>query len=423
MSFRSFFRSHSKALGSFGAMQIMQLLLPLLALPWLARMLGPDVFGLLMYFCLFPPLIAMFMDWGLAVGGGRKAAGCRGDHNRLARLLAAVLTAKIILCIACIALCACIAPALPHAAEYPLAYALAVTAGIARGMNPSWFFQGAGYGLPRMAAWDAGASLGALILVFGCIHQPETWQLYLLFITLCKSLAYGYLLFTLCFQYRPQLRIKEGMNALLRTAALFGSAFSLMFCYNGGQIVLGYFLPEQDMGIIAACMKMLRALASLVFPFTQTLFPELCIWRKECAEKARNAARISLAASALAACCAVALATILAPWLIKLALGTAYIAAAPVLRFMLTATPFMVCNNVLACQILVPHGKEKAQLSIQVFCAFLVLPLAALLAVQMGLLGGAILPLCCEMAMTTGFLFSIWRLCPEALFKSSSCHF
>lgn len=395
-------------------MQAMQLVLPLLALPWLARILGPHAFGMLMYLCLLPPLVALLMDWGLSLGGSREAAKLRGKHEELATLLGSVLSGKAILALVCIIFCLCLVPFLPYGVSYPGAYALAVGAGIARGMNPVWFFQGAGYGLPRMAAYDTTASLLSLGLVFYCIRQPDEWPLYLLFIALCKGLAYGIVLWHLVRQYRPRISFPAGIAMLRKTAAFFGSAFSLMFCYNGSQLVLGWFLPAAEMGIVAAVMKMIRALASLLAPVTQTLFPELCIWQRVAPARARSVLRLSLAFTFLGACCAAALAAAAAPWLMETAMGKNYQNAAPVLQIMLMAVPLMACNNVLAIQALAPLGQENAQLVVQSCCACLSLPIAAALGYWGGLHEAAFLPVCCESLMLAGFALAIWRRAPDA---------
>lgn len=399
-----------RVLGSFGAIQIMQLLLPLLALPWLGRILGPEAFGLLMYLCLLPPLVALLMDWGLAYGGSRKAAHLRGDKTGLAELLGAALATKIILALICALLALCLWPVLPHARSFPLAYSLAIMAGMMRGLSPAWFYQGIGVGMPRVAAWDAGASFVTLALVILLIRSSEQWSDYLAFLAITKGIAYGWLTFGLCREYRPNLSWCKALSLIKHTTAFFGSAFSLMICYNGGQLCLGLFLSAADMGMIVAVNKMLRALASLINPFTQTLFPELCILHKADPHRCFYILRWSVCLAAIASLACTALVWLLASFLIKIALGTQYGPAASVLRIAILAAPFMVCNNVLANQGLAPFGKEKAQLGIQAGCALLSFPLAALLGTAWGLTGGAFLPVCLEAAMSAAFTIAVIKL-------------
>lgn len=412
----AFFRRQRQAFCSFAAIQAMQLLLPLLALPWLARILGPDSFGLLMYFCLIPPLVALFMDWGLTVGGSRDASALRGNRISLSRLLGAVLSARLILFIICLGLCAALYPFLPYVAFCPLAYMAAVLAGVARGSSPAWFFQGAGFGMPVMAAFDVGASCATLLLVFTFIHSPADWQLYLFFLVSTRAAAYGCLTAWLCCKFQPQLDFGSGYRLIRRTAPLFVSAFALMLCYNGSQLILGCYLSTGSMGIIAAVTKMLRAFASLINPFSQTLFPEICILRQKSPAHTRKLLRWSLLLSFLAASLGAALVWLAAPVLIAIALGAKYRIAGETLRIAICAAPLLICNNILANQILVPFGQERRQAVMLGLCAAASAPIAAFLGCCWGITGGAILPVCLELLILTGFMLLIHQFCPQALF-------
>lgn len=406
---------HGRAFFSFGLIQANQILLPLLALPWLARVLGPDAFGLLMYMCLIPPLVALFMDWGLAPGGGRRAARLRGQNESLGELLGAALVAKLLLGSACVLICAALLPVLPHASDYPLAYAGAVCAGMARGLNPVWFFQGAGFGMPLVAAFDTISSCFALALVFIFIRSPDSWPLYLLFLPLAKGLAYGWLTFGLCRRFRPVFSYRAAKELLRATSALFGASFALMLCYNGGQLVLGAYLSASAMGAIGAANKILRAFASLINPFTQTLFPEICILAQKGARRATVILRWSLALTAICGVLCSALAWLATPFLIDLALGAGYGDAALALRIALCAAPLMFVNNALANQILIPFGQELAQMRTLAACAVLTAPLAAGLGYFYGLRGGAFLPVCIEALIAAGFCAAVIKKCPQAL--------
>lgn len=413
----AFLSRHCQALCSFGAIQAMQLLLPLLALPWLARILGPDAFGLLMYLCLIPPLVALLVDWGLALGGGRAASKLRGDTEGLSRLLGSVLSARLILFVFCLCICAALFPFLPYVRSHPLAYAAAVLAGMARGSSPAWFFQGIGSGMPLMAAFDVCASCATLLLVVFFIHSPDDWQLYLFFLFATRVLAYGWLTLNLCRKFRPRLTASSGWMQIWQSAPLFVSAFVLMLCYNGSQLILGYYLAAEAMGIIAAVAKMLRAFGSLINPFSQTLFPEICILRRKSPAQTRRILRSSLFLSLLAAILGSALVWCSAPLLIAIALGPQYELAAKVLRIAICAAPVMICNNIISNQILVPFGQERRQYLILACSAFASAPLAAWLGGRWGITGAAALPVCVETLILAGFMLAIYCFCPQALFE------
>lgn len=409
---------HLKTFSSFGAMQAMQMLTPLLALPWLARILGAEAFGKLLYMCLFPPLVALFMDWGLSVGGTREAARHRDNISEQGILLGKFFSAKIILTIILCIISLFFYFLLPAENSNLGAFIMAIGAGVARSLNPIWFFQGIGKGVPLAAVADIMASANALLLTFLFIRSSSAWPLYLLFLMASKTVAAFYLLRKLWREYKPYLNFINGMKLLASTSPFFGSSFAIMVIYNGTQLILGYVLTDAAIGILGACNKILRAVASLINPFAQTIFPEICRQARVNPLASRKTVWISLITALPLACLCALILSGLAPFIISVALGKEYAQAAPVLQIMFAALPFMACNNILATQIMAPHEQEKRQFRLTSVCAIISLPLAAGMGSIMGIDGGAWLPVLLEGAISCGYFWLIWKYCPYALFSN-----
>ena len=414
---RSLFLPHLATFISFSAIQAAQLLLPLLALPWLARVLEPEAFGLLMYMSVISVIIGLIMDWGFALGAVRKAAASRGREGALADLLGQVLSAKILLMAACLGGSLALLPLLPHASAHPGAYGIAVLAGLSRGVNPTWFFQGIGEGMRRMACWDVCSSALVLVLTFVCVHAAVDWPRYLMLTAFCKGLAYLWLTMGLTRRYRISLSLIEGWRALRRTKILFASVLSALIYNNGAQLVLGFFLSPAQMGMLVATDKIVRAVVSVSNPVTQTLFPEICALRGAQSGQAARMLRWSLAGTVLVMLCATALVWLFAPLLVRIALGPAYSGTVPVLRVMAFLVPILACNFELGTQTLVSFGQEKALTITQAVAGALSLPAAAFLGHYWGLTGGACLPLLVEGGIFFGLAWSVLRLCPSAFFS------
>ena len=414
---RSLFLPHLATFISFSAIQAAQLLLPLLALPWLARVLEPEAFGLLMYMSVISVIIGLIMDWGFALGAVRKAAASRGQERALADLLGQVLSAKILLMAGCLLGSLALLPLLPHASAHPGAYGIAVLAGLGRGANPTWFFQGIGEGMRRMACWDVCSSALVLVLTFVCVHAAVDWPRYLMLTAFCKGLAYLWLTMGLTRRYRISLSLIEGWRALRRTKILFASVLSALIYNNGAQLVLGFFLSPAQMGMLVATDKIVRAVVSVSNPVTQTLFPEICALRGAQSGQAARMLRWSLAGTVLVMLCATALVWLFAPLLVRIALGLAYSGTVPVLRVMAFLVPILACNFVLGTQTLVSFGQEKALTITQAVAGALSLPAAAFLGHYWGLTGGACLPLLVEGGIFFGLAWSVLRLCPSAFFS------
>lgn len=398
-----------RALFSFGSMHIVSLLIPLLAFPWLGRVLEPAHFGLLMYMCLFPPFLTLLVEWGFPLGGARLAARCRGDNQALCKLLGEVVTAKLILSIVAFNLSIALIPFFPYAREWPQAFLMAVIAGIAKAMSPLWFYQGTGQKLPILACWDMGFSFLALAMVFIFIHEPEQWMLYLLFTGLCRLASNAGLTCLLWRKYPFKIKLEGSLRIIRETTALFGALFFSNVYHYCFQLVLGYFLLASEMGIIVALDKMLRALIGLLNPFTQALFPEVCILHDKDPRSAWRILRLALLATFLASSLAAFMVWLLAPWLTRLALGSAYQAAPEILRIMLFSVPPAACSKILGSQAMVPFGHDKIQALICAWVSLLSIPLSAALACWKGMAGGAFVPLCVESALCIAFLYFILK--------------
>lgn len=410
------FARRGHTLFSFGAIHAAQMLTPLLAIPWLGRALGPECFGLLMYMCLIPPIVALFMDWGLTAGAARILVKCRERPARISLLASYLFSAKLLLALCILAaslLALCI---IPHAASWPGAYFLAVALGLCRGLAPLWYYQGMGRNAGQMALPDVCASFIGLALVFIFIRKPGHWPLYLL-ILLCARLApNAWLNWRIWRKYRPTINLRAGLAMLGKTRTLFGGALSAMICASGSQLVLGFFLPAAQMGLIVAANKMLRALASLVQPVTQTIFPHVCLLRGANMAEARHLLRRSLAACLAFMCAASLFVIIFAPFIANLVFGAGYPEAPALLRLTILAAPFMACEYALGAQILVPFGQEKPQLKVQAEAALASIILAILLPVCAGAQGSALLPFFVETSICGAFLLVIYRNCRKALF-------
>lgn len=397
---------------SFSAIQAATLLLPLLALPRLARVVGADAFGLLMYMSVISVVVSLVMDWGFTLGAVRETAAARSQDDVLTALLGEVLSAKILLACLTVAGSFVLCPLLPYTEAHPGGCFLAVLVGIARGISPLWFFQGTGRGMLRMACWDVGSSALILCLMFLFIREPGHWPRYLLLWALCKGGAYLWLTSGLFLRYRFTVSLVSSLHILHRTAKFFVGILAALIYTNGAFLILGYFLPPQQMGLILASDKIARASVSFSYPITQTLFPELCALRKNRSEQAASLLQWSFVVTAVFMICLAGIIWLLAPFLIAAFLGHSYREAVPVLKTMIFFVPLYACNCVLGTQTLVPYGHEQKLIRVQIFAAAVSLPSAACLGYYGGLHGGSYISLIVESIIFSGLLCAVWRCFP-----------
>jgi O-antigen/teichoic acid export membrane protein len=135
-------RRASRAALELGIMQAATVLQPLLVLPHLASVLGPHAFGQYLFLLSVATIAATVNDYGFSWTAQRAAAHSRDNPAALARLLAEVLTVKVVLFCGIAALGIALLPfQLPQApSPVQLLTMLLLPAGSA--LFPIWYFIG-----------------------------------------------------------------------------------------------------------------------------------------------------------------------------------------------------------------------------------------------------------------------------------------
>ncbi|MDE6735641.1 MAG: lipopolysaccharide biosynthesis protein [Desulfovibrio sp.] len=400
---------------SLGAIKITQMILPLLAIPWLARILDMRTFGILMYFSILPSVVETVLNWGFNLGAVRDVAFARDGEKRQAAILGAVISAKLMLAGLCLAGALALLPVVPYAREYPGVYMLAVLYGIARGFRPLWFYQGIGQGMRRMALWDMLSNLTILVLIVIIIDRPERWDWYFALNFICKAFPYSFLVWELSKGWPFRLNLKGAWRILRKTRTLFANALTIMIHSQTSKLVLGYFLLPAEMGIYLAADKIIKAVSDASEPVTETIYPEVCALRHGGTKSAGQMLFWSFAVTVGLMLLAALALWATAPWLIPLALGAKYAEAIPILNIMVAALPIMGMNAVVGPQILVASGHERAFFLASLFVAAASIPLAMLLPTLFGLEGAACLNIVLALLFLAAQAFCIKKYCPDAV--------
>ena len=146
--------------------------LPLLTFPYLAHVLGPSGWGVVVFAQAIGDVIACVVEYGFDISGSRETSRQRDDPQRLSALISGVLGAKSLLAMVCIA-GALFSRRYTHHIAPSLALFWASTIwGVCQGINMLWFFQG----LERMrlaSALEISGKVMATLSIFVLVHKPD----------------------------------------------------------------------------------------------------------------------------------------------------------------------------------------------------------------------------------------------------------
>src|SRR5271170_6780492 len=150
--------------------------LPLLTFPYLARVLGPSGWGVVVFAQAIGDVIASVVEYGFDISASRETSRHRQEPKRLSALISGVLGAKFLLAVVCIA-AAVFSRRFTHHIAPSLALFWASTIwGVCQGINMLWYFQG----LERMrlaSALEIGGKIVATLSIFVLVHNPnDGWK-------------------------------------------------------------------------------------------------------------------------------------------------------------------------------------------------------------------------------------------------------
>ncbi len=372
------------------AAQFATFLLPLVTVPYLARVLGPDIWGLVVFAQAFGLYAMLIVDYGFLLSATRDVARHRDSAERLSEILSGVLGAKLLLAFLCICLAGLAQIFVPALHGKGMFLWMGIFWGIGLALNPLWFF----LGLERVrlvTAINLAVQTLATVAIFALVRSPEDgWKvLGLQGIGSCLSA-----LICLGLAYRREARfrlptVRAAWETLRSSWRLFLYRTAIGLYATTNTLVLGFLAPVQFVAFYAGADKIIKPFLRLMDPITAVLNPRANNLAYTAQSEAARLARrgtLGMFAGGLAAALVVFL---LAPPLVRLALGPGFQSAVPALRVLSILLPVLGISIPLSQQWMVPLGLDNLLTRITISAAPIHLVLAVILGSRFAELGVA----------------------------------
>lgn len=395
-------------LALYGVRAIEQLL-PLVVLPYLARTLGAEGWGLFAMAQAFAMYGIVTVEFGFGFSGTRAVARARDQAARLAELLTGIGVAQLLLA-AVVALVAVLARLLvPAFHDQPLLLWAGLAFAVLQGLLPLWYFTGQER-IPLIAGIAVAAKALATLAIFALVRGPDDGWLVLACYAGGALLATGAGYALLLREVRPgRLSLKLIGETLRLGAGMFLMRVMVLMHTAGNTFLLGLLVAPQQVAFFAAGEKLCRPIAWLLQPINTALLPRLSHLVERSPDRAQQVAALTVLLQGVVGLALGAVIALMAPWLVDLLFGAEYRAAAEVLRVMAGIIPLVVINAALVSQWLIPHGLDRALNVVIVASAVLNLILALSLAPRFGALGMAWVTVVAEGCIMVGLLWALRR--------------
>lgn len=363
--------------------------LPLVTLPFLARILAPEAFGLLALAQAIGLIVAVVVEYGFDVSATRDVAAASEDPQRRGSILAAVTGAKATLAVLATAAAAACAFAFAALRDEPILVLAALCAGILQGLAPLWFFV-ALERIREFAVLDVGAKLAAVALTFAFVRGPRDAWLVPAFQASMTLLAVGAAAVLIARSTPLSIPTRRDVaDAFRRGAPMFLFRSSATLYTTGNAVLLGIFAAPVAVAMYSGAERIAKGSTSAISPIGQAAFPRVArLVDTAPAEAAR------LLRSALVLSCSVALALGVAlfafgPSIVQVALGPGYDDAVSVLRILSPLPVLLAVSSLLGLQWMVPNRLDRPFLAIILAAGALNVTIALLLAPRSGASGMA----------------------------------
>jgi len=389
--------------------RVVNQLLPLLVIPYLARVLGPTGWGLVAFAQAFAMYGIVTVEYGFEYSGTRAVAQGRAQAGRLAELVAGVLGAQLLLACAVTLAALAIQLLVPAFREQPLLLWAGLAFAIVQGLAPFWYFTGQER-IALIAAIDTGAKLVGTAAVFLLVRAPADGWLVLAASAGAALISTGAAYALVLRQTRPG-RLSLGLirRTLRLGASMFTMRIAVMMHTAGNAFLLGLLVAPQQVAFFAAGEKLCRPAAWLLQPVNVALLPRLSNLVGHSPDRAKALAGLSILLMALVGLAFGVALGIAAPWLIGLLFGPQYGSAVAVMRVMALIVPLIVLNAALVSQWLVPHGLDRPLNVVILSATALNLGLALALAPRFGALGMAWVTVAVEGYILLGLCWALHR--------------
>jgi polysaccharide transporter, PST family len=401
---------HGSLIGNASALfagQAIGLVVPLLVIPYLARVLGPAAWGPVLAAQGFANWLILIFEFGFDLSGTRAVARARTTPEAMSVVVQGVQSAKLLLIVGTLPVVAIMLVAVPSVRRAPSLFGWALAYAVLRGLSPLWFYQGIERVRRAVAIDTVGRSVAALGVFVVVRGASDAWRVIALQTALSAVTLValtGWIGLHVAIR-RP--RMAEGVATLRENWAIFACRASSGLYIQANTLVLSALASPAIVAFFGGADRIIRAAINLLQPLTQAFLPRLSFLRASDPASAERIIGYALVGVGLIGASMGSVAFFGAPTLIRVLLGSGYEAAVPVLRLLSVLPPLVAVNTVLSMYWALPFGHERSLFRTIAAAGASNFVLAAVLVPWMGASGMAIASITAEVVVL-GLLGSLY---------------
>jgi PST family polysaccharide transporter len=275
----SYTKEKKVLLSNFFSLSILQAftyILPLLTLPYLVRVIGIELFGVVAFAQSIIMFLNMVVDYGFNLSATKEVSIHRENKKKLTEIFSSVMTIKVILIFISLFILSILIFSIEKLRIHWELYYLTSLVIVGQALFPIWYFQGIEK-MKYITIVNVSSKLFFTILIFIFI-QKESDYIYIPLLNALGFILAGVISLYIIFVKLNQnfdfssLKIKEYLKNGFH---IFLSIISSNTLAVSPTIFIGIFLDYSLVGYYSAFEKIVTAMKNFFYIINQTFFPRL----------------------------------------------------------------------------------------------------------------------------------------------------
>mgnify|MGYP001494689976 CR=1 FL=1 len=277
--YRSSWLTILESLTSLSIVQLANYIMPLVLIPYLAKTIGIEKYGIILVAQSFSMYFKVILDYGFNLTATKQIAGCLGNRKGIDEIYIAIMLAKLGMLPIVSGAYMAIVYIVPALSAHYRVYFYTLIYVVGDALTPVWFFQG----IERMRYIAVISILPKMLYVFAVIltvSKPSEYLSVPLYYGLSSLLSAAFAMFILSYVYKYRLpfrcvnisvvkrSIKEGYYVFL--SLLLSTILS-----NTPTVLAGVYLDAKWCGIFAISERLLSGIKNIIAVMSVGVFPRL----------------------------------------------------------------------------------------------------------------------------------------------------
>lgn len=259
------------------ALQIFNLILPLITYPYLIRVLGKETYGLVIFAQAIIGYLLIMVSFGFNISATKEVSINREDKEKLSEIISSVIIIKIGLFLIALGILSALIFFIPQVHDYKFLFFLTLWICLYDVIFPIWYFQG----IEKMKYITYLTLISRLIfvgLIFVFIHSSQDYLLIPIINGIGALLSGAFSLIIIFGKHRLKFRFPSYEHVkcnLINSTPIFISNLSVQAYLATNKVLVGIFLGLTDVAYYDLGEKILNLFKLPISIVSQVIFPKM----------------------------------------------------------------------------------------------------------------------------------------------------